>query len=214
MATFLIHEPRRAVRELLAARLAGLAAPSRPADAARHPSARPERFDVEWVELAEQLVPAYARRPAPVVLLGGADPTSNAARLTRQLLGVFPDASVIVLGAGADRDAQRGALAAGAHGFLRVDDLAGGDSAAGPPSAEPRAAHPSGDTTRSWAGISRREHQILVAMSRGNSNGEIAAELSVAEDTIKTHARRLYAKLEVNDRAAAVAAGFRRRLLH
>lgn len=209
MATFLIHEPRRAVRELLAKHLPGLETPSRAAHPPRRPwSTRPARFDVEWVELAEQLVPAYARRPAPVVLIG-TDPANNAAGLTRQLLGAFPDASVIVLGAGADCDAQRGALAAGAHGFLRVDDPARGSTAAGPPGA------PAGkpDTARGGVGVSRREHQILVAMSRGDSNGEIAAQLLVSEDTVKTHARRLYAKLEVNDRAAAVAAGFRRRLL-
>jgi ATP/maltotriose-dependent transcriptional regulator MalT len=61
--------------------------------------------------------------------------------------------------------------------------------------------------------VSQREHQILIGISRGLSNAAIGAELYVAEDTVKTHARRLYRKLGVADRGAAVAAGFRRHLL-
>ena len=47
-------------------------------------------------------------------------------------------------------------------------------------------------------------------MTEGKSNGEIGKELFLSEDTVKTHARRLFRKLGVNDRAQAVAHGFRR----
>ncbi|HZE41684.1 MAG TPA: response regulator transcription factor, partial [Stackebrandtia sp.] len=57
--------------------------------------------------------------------------------------------------------------------------------------------------------VTRRELQVLRAMSDGRSNAEIARRLFVSEDTVKTHARRLYRKLGVRDRAQAVAAGFR-----
>ena len=50
-------------------------------------------------------------------------------------------------------------------------------------------------------------------MSQGLSNSQIGRELFLSEDTIKTHARRLYRKLEVSDRAQAVALGFRRGLV-
>ena len=46
-------------------------------------------------------------------------------------------------------------------------------------------------------------------MSRGRSNAEIGKELFLSEDTVKTHARRLFRKLEAADRAQAVAVGFR-----
>ena len=46
-------------------------------------------------------------------------------------------------------------------------------------------------------------------MSRGRSNGEIGRELFLSEDTVKTHARRLFRKLGAADRAQAVAMGFR-----
>ena len=48
---------------------------------------------------------------------------------------------------------------------------------------------------------------------QGQSNGEIGKELFLSEDTIKTHARRLFRKLGARDRAQAVAVGFRRGLV-
>ena len=52
---------------------------------------------------------------------------------------------------------------------------------------------------------------ILIA--QGCSNREAAARLFISEATVKTHVLHIYAKLGVNDRAAAVAAGFERGLL-
>ena len=46
-------------------------------------------------------------------------------------------------------------------------------------------------------------------MASGKSNGEIGRELYLSEDTVKTHARRLFRKLGAADRAQAVALGFR-----
>jgi DNA-binding NarL/FixJ family response regulator len=54
---------------------------------------------------------------------------------------------------------------------------------------------------------------VLRGMSQGKSNGAIGRELFVSEDTVKTHAQRLFRKLGVNDRANAVALGFRFRLV-
>ncbi|GAB3963479.1 helix-turn-helix transcriptional regulator [Plantactinospora veratri] len=57
--------------------------------------------------------------------------------------------------------------------------------------------------------LTEREMQVLVGMADGKSNAEIGRELFVSEDTVKTHARRLFRKLGARDRAHAVAAGFR-----
>jgi DNA-binding NarL/FixJ family response regulator len=46
-------------------------------------------------------------------------------------------------------------------------------------------------------------------MSDGKSNAEIGRDLYVSEDTVKTHARRLFRKLGARDRAHAVASAFR-----
>ncbi|MFF3918786.1 response regulator [Streptomyces sp. NPDC001852] len=61
--------------------------------------------------------------------------------------------------------------------------------------------------------LSAREREVLVLVARGTSNREIARELFISEATVKTHLTHLYAKLGVNDRAAAVAAGYDRGIL-
>ena len=57
--------------------------------------------------------------------------------------------------------------------------------------------------------LTERELQVLRGMADGKSNAEIGRDLFVSEDTVKTHARRLFRKLGARDRAHAVAAGFR-----
>ena len=57
--------------------------------------------------------------------------------------------------------------------------------------------------------LTERELQVLNGMADGKSNAEIGRELFVSEDTVKTHARRLFRKLGARDRAHAVASGFR-----
>ena len=61
--------------------------------------------------------------------------------------------------------------------------------------------------------LSRRELDILGLIAQGCSNREAAARLFISEATVKTHVLHIYAKLGVNDRAAAVATGFERGLL-
>jgi DNA-binding NarL/FixJ family response regulator len=61
--------------------------------------------------------------------------------------------------------------------------------------------------------LSMREMQVLTGMSQGKSNAQIGRELYLSEDTIKTHARRLFRKLGAKDRAEAVASGFRRGMM-
>ena len=61
--------------------------------------------------------------------------------------------------------------------------------------------------------LSQRELDVLGLISRGCSNREAAARLFISEATVKTHVLHIYAKLGVNDRAAAVATGFERGLL-
>jgi DNA-binding NarL/FixJ family response regulator len=59
------------------------------------------------------------------------------------------------------------------------------------------------------AALTERELQVLRGMASGKSNAEIGRDLYVSEDTVKTHARRLFRKLKARDRAHAVAVGFR-----
>lgn len=61
--------------------------------------------------------------------------------------------------------------------------------------------------------ISARELEVLELVASGASNREAAARLFISEATVKTHLLHIYAKLGVNDRAAAVAEAFNRGLL-
>jgi two-component system nitrate/nitrite response regulator NarL len=61
--------------------------------------------------------------------------------------------------------------------------------------------------------LSERERQVLQAFARGLSIPQAAAELYIGASTVKTHTQRLYEKLGVSDRAAAVAEAMRRGLL-
>ncbi|GAA2433565.1 response regulator transcription factor [Streptomyces macrosporus] len=63
------------------------------------------------------------------------------------------------------------------------------------------------------APLSAREREVLALVARGTPNREIARLLFISEATVKTHLTHLYAKLGVNDRAAAVAAGYDRGIL-
>ncbi|MEU5419121.1 response regulator [Streptomyces sp. NPDC001407] len=61
--------------------------------------------------------------------------------------------------------------------------------------------------------LSERERQVLHGFAEGKSIPQVAAELYLGASTVKTHTQRLYEKLGVSDRAAAVAEAMRRGLL-
>jgi DNA-binding NarL/FixJ family response regulator len=93
-----------------------------------------------------------------------------------------------------------------------------GDAPIDPATGRPMVAWPGNDTQVGVADpapagrrltLTERELQVLRGMADGKSNAEIGRELFVSEDTVKTHARRLFRKLGARDRAHAVAAGFR-----
>jgi DNA-binding NarL/FixJ family response regulator len=61
--------------------------------------------------------------------------------------------------------------------------------------------------------LSAREMEVLRLVAAGSTNREAAKALYISEATVKTHLLHIYAKLEVRDRASAVAAGYQRGLL-
>ena len=61
--------------------------------------------------------------------------------------------------------------------------------------------------------LSARELEVLTLIAQGETNRGAAARLFISEATVKTHLLHIYEKLEVNDRAAAVAAAYERGLL-
>lgn len=63
-------------------------------------------------------------------------------------------------------------------------------------------------------GLTQRESEVLELMVRGLSNRAIAVQLVVGEETVKTHARSIYRKLQASDRAQAIAAALREGVFH
>lgn len=61
--------------------------------------------------------------------------------------------------------------------------------------------------------LSDRELEVLTLIAQGETNRGAAARLFISEATVKTHLIHIYAKLDVNDRAAAVAVAYERGLL-
>jgi DNA-binding NarL/FixJ family response regulator len=53
-------------------------------------------------------------------------------------------------------------------------------------------------------GLSARETEVMSLIAGGHTNGEIAARLFLAEKTVKNHVRRIYSKLGVHTRPAAI----------
>lgn len=114
------------------------------------------------------------------------------------------------------------ALAAGAQGYLlkdaTPDELAravravmlGG--AALEPSVAARLIGRMSDESRPDE-LSAREREVLALLVAGASNKQIAAQLNLSENTIKTHLSRIFAKLDVQSRAEAVAAALTRGLV-
>jgi len=70
-----------------------------------------------------------------------------------------------------------------------------------------------GDWPGAHLGLTRREAELLTLLGQGLNPREAADELGLSFETVRTHTRNLYRKLEVSDRAAAVALAWREGLV-
>ena len=152
-------------------------------------------------------------RPS-VVLMDVRMPGLGGVESTRQLVERHPEANVIMLVGPEDGDGVTRAVSGGARGYVAKDAAREELSAAVlhviTEGRRPQGPTPTGTTPAAKAPeLTEREVQVLTGMSRGRSNAEIGRELFLSEDTVKTHARRLFRKLGAADRAQAVALGYR-----
>ena len=149
-----------------------------------------------------------------LVLMDVRMPGIGGVEASRRLVAAHPDAAVVMLTMGEDPEGVARAVSGGARGYVAKDAsreevattvamaLASGRDGIGGRASRIR---PAGAPPA----LTEREQQVLDGMSRGKSNAEIGRELYLSEDTVKTHARRLFRKVNAADRAQAVALGFR-----
>jgi DNA-binding NarL/FixJ family response regulator len=208
VTTVLICDDHRIVREGLRQFVAGV----------------PGVDKVDTAASGEEVLARYPHEHPDLVLMDVRMPGLGGLETTRRLVQQFPGAKVIMLTAADDRDQVAAAVSSGARGYLLKDvsheELCAAVAHAldGMDLVEPslRRALVSREPVRTGppqAQLTERELQVLTGMSQGKSNSAIGRELYLSEDTVKTHARRLFRKLGVNDRAQAVALGFRRGLV-
>jgi DNA-binding NarL/FixJ family response regulator len=132
--------------------------------------------------------------------------------------GEFPEARIIILTTHAGDVQVSRALKAGARAYLLKGSLrnelletiravhAGQKRVSSQVAAE-IAAHSTDQA------LTPREVDVLRLVAKGKANKEIAAQLSLTEETVKTHIRNILGKLEANDRTHAVAIGIKRGII-
>ncbi|PWV58078.1 response regulator transcription factor [Nocardiopsis sp. L17-MgMaSL7] len=174
----------------------------------------------------EQAISAVERLRPDVVLMDIRMPGMNGLDATRVITSM-PDAPRVVVVTTFDTDAYlRDALQAGASGFLLKDAgprllveavraAADGDALISP-SVTVRLLGELTDgksETEIEHDLSARELEIAVAIARGRTNEEIAADFFVSLSTVKTHARNITAKLGARNRVEIAAWAWRARLV-
>jgi len=172
---------------------------------------------VDTATSGEEVLARWPMERQDLVLMDVCMPGLGGVEAARRLVRAHPGANVVMLTGAADREAVAMAISSGARGFLHKDvsraelcaavanalataDLLGEVERV--PAEQPKGPE-----------LTEREVQVLRGMAAGKSNAQIGRELYLSEDTIKTHARRLFRKMRVNDRAQAVASGFRQGLV-
>jgi len=161
-----------------------------------------------------------------VVLMDVRMPELDGIAATRLIVAATPAARVLMLTTFSDDDYVVDALAAGASGFLlkrarpeqlleAIHVVAAGESLLSPAvtravvdrvARSAAAADPTAG--RRLRVLTPRERDVLELIARGRANAEIAGDLGVEESTVKTHVKRILAKLGLRDRVHAVIFGY------
>ncbi|MDN3354947.1 response regulator transcription factor [Actinomadura sp. DC4] len=169
----------------------------------------------------EEAVTRAAELRPDVVLMDVRMPVMDGLAATRLITAGEDPARVLVLTTFDLDDHVYEALRSGASGFLLKDAsarelsdavrvVAAGDALLSPGVTRrliaefARMGAPRGPDGRRAEGLTERETEVLGLVARGMSNGEIAAELVVADQTVKTHVGRILMKLGLRDRTQAV----------
>ena len=177
--------------------------------------------DMELVAQAatgREAIEQFRRHRPDVTLMDLQMPDISGIEAIIAIRSEFPDARIVVLTTYAGDVQVVRALKAGARGYLlkgnvHTDLLATiravhtGQKRIPPEVAAELAIHTTEDQ------LTGRELEVLKLIALGNANKEIAARLSVREDTVKSHVGNILEKLGANDRTHAVTIGLKRGII-
>jgi DNA-binding NarL/FixJ family response regulator len=146
----------------------------------------------------------------------------NGIEATRRIKETAPETKVLVLTMFTDPGTVAEAVKAGADGYLSkgasrqavvgaIQDIVDGRSVLDPLVTEGIFGRIG---NKDQSALTEKELTVLQQLAHGRSTREIAELMFIAEETVKTHLKQLYRKLQVRDRAEAVAEAFRRGLVH
>jgi DNA-binding NarL/FixJ family response regulator len=184
----------------------------------------------EAVNGREAVTHAHALHP-DVVLMDVRMPVMDGLAATREITAMPQAPKVLVLTTFDLDDYVYEALRAGASGFLLKDAsarelsdavrlVAAGDALLAPGITKrliaefARMGAPRTPSRQQVDGLTERESEVLALVARGLSNAEIADQLVVAEQTVKTHVSRILMKLGLRDRTQAVVLAYETGLVH
>ncbi len=187
--------------------------------------------DIEVVGVAGTVADAklMARERLDVVLMDYRLPDGTGAEATRAIKARWPAARVVMVTALTDDETVLESIQAGADGYLTKDraaeDIVQAIRAAhAGETLLPRsviieisrrvaATRDRGDERRIVEPLTRRELEVLRALTEGLSTPEICDQLFIAPNTLRTHVQNIMGKLRVHSKLEAVAFGLRYRLV-
>ena len=182
--------------------------------------------DLEVVATAgngeEALKVAREHRP-DVMLMDVRMPVLDGIEATRQITSTDDAPRVIILTTFELDEYVFEALRAGASGFLlkrtqpehlvgAIRVVAAGEALLSPSVTrrliEEFTKRPEAGSAERLTGLTEREQEVLVLIARGLSNQELSEQLFIADNTVKTHVKRIFTKLGARDRAQAIVIAY------
>lgn len=180
-----------------------------------------ERLHVRVAAGPASEVLAEARSTQPDLVLVDVS-LDGALDLMRQLRSASPHTRILAFAVGDEVEAILDFMAAGAHGFFGangslaelvevIERTVDGELPCSPRIAAQLLQQAVSRSARTAApvvasGLTSREREVFALLKKGRSNKEIAAELCIAEATVKNHVHHLLAKMQVSTRGKAAAA--------